>query len=121
MSEVHINLPNGWTIEWVGERGLALRIIDLVKSAAGSAFDALAHDCLKTATLRESEPEGEEDLAILAFVLERCTGDQEEYPGRFVEYLDSTDFEFNVDVDDEGEFDISGRPTRFTRNRGELA
>jgi hypothetical protein len=72
----------------------------------GVTFNVLTHSCIKHALGRAALDEEQGYLlpAILAFVLQSETSDQE-HPGRFVDYLDNTDFKFEI-VGDGEHFDI---------------
>jgi hypothetical protein len=105
MSKIIVSLPSGGGIEWKGGRHDGLFIINKVKALVesyesyGMTFTAYTHGCLYDA-FRGKRNEGIV-AAIVALVLQYDTGDKK-HPGRFIDYLDSTDFIFDIVENGEG-------------------
>jgi hypothetical protein len=118
MSEIRISLQNGRMFDWTGTREQGLFIINAMESAAkkgGVTFDALTHSCIKHAlgkTTLTSEEQEHFSAGILAFVLQSETGNQE-HPGRFVDYLDNTDFKIDIDADGKHFGIVANATSRF--------
>jgi hypothetical protein len=100
MSEVRISLSNGRTLEWSGSSEQGRCIINAIESVAskgGATFDAFTHSCIKHA-MQDAALAGEVPepllLGIVALVLQSNTENQE-HPGRIIDYLDNTDFKIN--------------------------
>jgi hypothetical protein len=104
MSEVRISLSNGRTLEWSGSREQGRCIINAIESVAskgGVTFDAFTHSCIKHTQRAALSSEVPEPLllGILALVLQSETENQE-HPGRIIDYLDNTDFK--IEFSDNG-------------------
>jgi hypothetical protein len=97
MTEVRINLSNGRTLEWEGDRAAGLLVINAIESAAvnnGETFDTLTKSCIEHALHNTDEGEGEiSGLGILAFVLQMNLDH-----GRLVDLLDAATTEFKFDI-----------------------
>jgi hypothetical protein len=108
MSEVRISLSNGRTFEWVGDRGQGLCVINAMESAAkkgGVTFDVLTHPASNT-SWGEPRSTRNRPTSFRPSSRSSCRAKQAtEDPGRFVDYLDNTDFKFEI-VGDGEHFDI---------------
>jgi hypothetical protein len=96
MSEVRISLSNGRRLHWSGDREGGLCVIDEMESeakATGITFDKLAGACLEAVFDGGEQEYVSMATVILAYVLQRET---EEHAGRFVDFLDDTDYEFKI-------------------------